>query len=85
MWACKGGSMLQSGTKEMFSNVTKTTNVDQSCWERLCRHFGQKIVYHLLSNGWYFYIMYAAEDSVLINCLIIQESFLKLKTGGKTN
>lgn len=64
---------LQRGTKEMFSNVTKTTNVDQSCWERLCRHFGQKIVYHLLSNGWYFYIMFAAEDSVLINCLIIQD------------
>lgn len=64
---------LQRGTKEMFSNVTKTTNVDQSCWERLCRHFGQKNVYHLLSNGWYFYILYAAEDSVLINCLIIQD------------
>lgn len=33
----------------------------------------KKNVYHLLSNGWYFYIMYAAEDSVLINCLIIQD------------
>lgn len=52
-------------------NSNNKINVDQSSWERLCRHFGQKIVYHLLSNGWYFYIMYAAEDSVLINCLII--------------
>lgn len=74
--ACKGGGVHAAKRYErnVFEcNSNNKINVDQSCWERLCRHFGQKIVYHLLSNGWYFYIMYAAEDSVLINCLIIQD------------
>lgn len=75
--ACKGGGGVHAAKRyerNVFEcNSNNKINVDQSCWERLCRHFGQKIVYHLLSNGWYFYIMYAAEDSVLINCLIIQD------------
>lgn len=74
--ACKGGGVHAAKRYErnVFEcNSNNKINVDQSCWERLCRHFGQKIVYHLLSNGWYFYIMFAAEDSVLINCLIIQD------------
>lgn len=74
--ACRGGGVhaVKRYERNVFEcNSNNKINVDQSCWERLCRHFGQKIVYHLLSNGWYFYIMYAAEDSVLINCLIIQD------------
>lgn len=69
-----------SSTEEMFSNVTQTTNMDQSSWGSLYWHFGHKIVYHLL-NAWYLYIIYVAEDLLLDNSRLRKLSliFFKIK------